>query len=352
MPSNITIESHMGPYEVKFGNLMQKLKNEVSDLDVILIDKKVASLYAKTLGLPPSRMIEIEAKESNKSLDKIPDLIENILLVGFSRKGRIISIGGGITQDISCFIASTLFRGVEWLFVPTTLLAQADSCIGSKSSINVRKYKNQMGTYYPPGEILLDPDFLGTLKKDEIHSGIGEIIKVHIISGWSDFSKLEKNINQIYEDRELLLHFVHRALIIKQTKIEADEFDRGIRLVMNYGHTIGHAIEGATDYAIPHGIAISLGMDAANFLAMKSGIMKPSDFSRLHQVIRRNYLHYSSAEVPLEPFFENLVRDKKNTDGKVTFILGPLPGDLDRHPLPLDQGIKSILKEFFERKRK
>ena len=89
------IESHMGPYEVKFGNLMQKLKNEVSDLDVILIDKKVASLYAKTLGLPPSRMIEIEAKESNKSLDKIPDLIENILLVGFSRKGRIISIGGG-----------------------------------------------------------------------------------------------------------------------------------------------------------------------------------------------------------------------------------------------------------------
>ena len=137
-------------------------------------------------------MIEIEAKESNKSLDKIPDLIENILLVGFSRKGRIISIGGGITQDISCFIASTLFRGVEWLFVPTTLLAQADSCIGSKSSINVRKYKNQMGTYYPPGEILLDPDFLGTLKKDEIHSGIGEIIKVHIISGWSDFSKLER----------------------------------------------------------------------------------------------------------------------------------------------------------------
>jgi 3-dehydroquinate synthase len=314
-----------------------------------LIDANVARLYAGRLAgiLDHPRTIVIEATEANKSIEQTIPVFTRLVRNEVRRGHTLVALGGGIIQDIACFIGSTLLRGLPWRFVPTTLLAQADSCIGSKSSINLGDTKNMLGTFNPPRDIFIDTGFLDTLEEKDVRSGIGEILKVHAIEGRAAFDRLAADFDQLHANRVLLLRYIRSALLIKQRVIEEDEFDQGIRDVFNYGHSFGHAIESATHYAVPHGIAVSIGMDMANSIAAERGLLPVAHYHRMHAVLTRNYRPYAGVPIPLDLMLPALMKDKKNTSTALGLIL-PTGEDalVQRVQVPPDEPFRSQCARF------
>lgn len=320
----LIIQSHAGPYTVVFDeHVFAHLHKAVSANAHFIIDASVAKLYANDIEnvLASASVLLIEATETNKSLDQFTSYVEHLVFRGVRRGHVLVAIGGGIIQDITCFLAATVLRGLEWHFYPTTLLAQADSCIGSKSSINVGKIKNVMGTFTPPARVTIDRSVLATLDECDIRSGIGEMLKVHAIDGPESFDRIAADYRRIIADSQVMMYYVYQSLAIKKGIIEKDEFDRGPRTIMNYGHTFGHAIESATDFAVPHGIAVTIGMDMANYTAVRFGLMDRRHYERMHPTLAANYAGFERIEIPLEAFLAAIGKDKKNTDTKLSLVL-------------------------------
>jgi 3-dehydroquinate synthase len=326
-PEDLIIQSHTGQYRVRLVDGVLGTLADASPTETIaIVDDRVADLYSDALEpvLARASTLRIIAEEPNKSLERMPDYVDHLVAHGVRRGQVLLAIGGGIIQDIVCFLAATLLRGMTWRFVPTTLLAQSDSCIGSKSSINVRAAKNVVGTFTPPSEVLIDVGLLETLEPDEVRSGIGEMLKVHAVAGPERFDEIAADYDALVgfrRDPAVLASYIARSLSFKQRLVEADEFDRGPRLVMNYGHSFGHAIESATAYSIPHGIAITIGMDMANRVAQRLGLGTEEHYVRMNPVLAANYSGYDATEVPLDRFFSAIASDKKNTASQLRLVL-------------------------------
>lgn len=288
-----------------------------------IVDANVAALYREDLApiLNSSSVLVIEATEMAKTLDRFTGYVQALVDQSVRRNHLIVAIGGGVIQDIVAFLATTLLRGVRWEFYPTTLLAQADSCIGSKSSINVGPVKNILGTYCPPAGIVIDPGLLKTLTEVDVRSGIGEMLKVHAIDGPASFDVIASEYDRLQDDPDVLFGFIRRSLDIKKGIVEADEFDTGRRNVMNYGHSFGHAIEAATGFAIPHGIAVTIGIDLANYVAVRIGRMAEKHFDRMHPVLMKNSRGFHQVEIPRDSFLSALCKDKKNAGARLGLIL-------------------------------
>lgn len=300
-----------------YGNYSLSFESEiVTNYDCYLIDKKVLSLHSKFLSkIEKNKIIVIEAIEENKSYTKCHDYLIQLVEKGVRRGNTICAIGGGIVQDIAGFISSIIYRGVNWVFYPTTLLSQCDSCIGGKTSINLNKFKNLVGNFNPPKHIKVCTKFLDTLSEDEIQSGLGEIIKVSLIDSQSriEISKIKEAIISSDVPEEL----IKKSLQIKKEIIEIDEFDMGLRNVMNYGHTFGHAIESLTKYKIPHGIAVGIGVAIANHISRLDNKNLEIDFSSIDNEFllkNRKYVDLFCSSFDLEEYLEALSRDKKNID--------------------------------------
>lgn len=347
------IESYKGPYPVDFGPAFAGLEKELGEKEFLIIDSNVANLYASVLAsaLASSRVLRIEATEANKSLEKISDYVLTLTKQGIKRGCTLVAVGGGILQDITAFLAAVLFRGMPWRFYPTTLLAQADSCIGAKSSINVGGYKNQVGTFTPPDGIHIAIDVLETLTDADFRSGIGEMIKVHLIKSRDDFKTLEENYPKLRRDKKVLLETIYRSLKIKKELIEVDEFDQKERLVLNYGHSFGHAIEGATHYKIPHGIAVTMGVEMANYVSREFGFITDAVYREIQPVLRQNYSGFEQVDIPLDPFFESLSKDKKNIGKDVSLLLTRGPGNVFKDRYPNDERFQSLCKSYFKQIR-
>ena len=351
MYEELYINSASGPYQVRFtqSKIDQNLFPKHGSDTHYLVDENIASLYCdhlKTILELPSTLV-IKAEEDSKSLKMMLPIFDHLVRSGVRRDHSLVAIGGGVIQDIACFISSVYLRGVPWSFLPTTLLSQADSCIGSKSSINVGNAKNILGTFYPPKSIVIFTEFLRTLDLREIKSGIGEIIKVHAIDGPGSFDYMAADYKKMECDSTVLLRYIKSALEIKKRFIEVDEFDKGIRNIFNYGHSFGHAIEAATHYAIPHGIAVSMGMDMANSIALQRKILPEKHFDRMHGVLSENYAGYKSVEIPFDLFIGALLKDKKNTSTSLGLIF-PVGDDakITKVNLELDLTFKNQC-EFF-----
>jgi 3-dehydroquinate synthase len=355
MAENLTIQSHKGPYTVHFEeDALEALNAEIPENTHFIIDRNIAELYVGKIAniLNHESVLLIEATEPNKSLDQFPGYVEHLVSCGIRRGHTLLAIGGGIIQDITCFLAATMLRGVPWRFLPTTLLAQADSCIGSKSSINAGSAKNILGTFTPPARINLSTRFLDTLPAGDVRSGVGEMIKVHVIDGPESFDTIAADYERIFEDREVMRHYLRRSLAIKQKYIEEDEFDQTSRLVFNYGHTFGHAIEGATRFKIPHGIAVTIGMDMANWISAQLGIGTGSHFERMHPTMAKNYAEYQSTPVPMDVFISAISKDKKNLGkGKVTLILPNKDGKIFRDSYDNDTRFRTLCETFLSEVR-
>lgn len=355
MSDTLTIESHKGTYQVFFEEDALDRLNNAPTADVhFLIDANIARLYGDRMSaiLDAPSVLIIEATEEAKSLDRFPGYVEHLVANGIRRNHTLIAIGGGIIQDTTCFLAATLLRGVAWKLYPTTLLAQADSCIGSKSSINCGRAKNILGTFTPPNEVHISTGFLDTLEEHDVRSGVGEILKVHAIDGPDSFDRLAGDYSRLFTDKSVMVEYIRRALAIKIPYIQEDEFDRGPRNIFNYGHSFGHAIEAATNFAIPHGLAVTMGCDMANFTSAGLGIASKGHFDRMHPTLKANYRNYEELSVPLEPFLAALAKDKKNVgQGSVTLILPEADGRVAKTTQPADDRFTKICQDYFEAAR-
>ena len=317
------IKSHKGTYTVDFDDAcIERFAEWDLDKTHFIVDRKVAQLYPELLQpvLEATSVLLLDALETNKSLEKLPDYVDFLVNKKIRRNHTLVAIGGGIIQDITSFLAATILRGVEWIFYPTTLLSQADSCIGSKSSINCLGSKNILGTFTPPQKIYLSTTFLSTLELRELKSGVGEMLKVHAIAGLRDFKSIATEYEALFSDSAMMMQRIRRSLEIKKDYIEKDEFDKGPRLIFNYGHSFGHAIEAATNFEIPHGIAVSIGCDMANYCAYRLGISTKAIWKSMSPTFKANYQDYETVDIPFDFFISALGKDKKNV-GSDSFSL-------------------------------
>jgi 3-dehydroquinate synthase len=319
---NFSIQSYSGPYQVEFNNSLINNKELTNLGSHFIIDRNIFSYLGGNFlqQIEKKNFVLIDATEETKSYRGIEPVLSQLLEQQLKKDSVLVAIGGGITQDITCFIANTFMRGIKWVFVPTTLLSQADSCIGSKSSINFGKTKNILGSFTPPQKVIISDQFLTTLEEKDIKSGIGEIIKLYLVNGQLVTSD---------EIRNDLTKHLYATLQIKKKYIEQDEFDVGVRNILNYGHCFGHAIESSTDFGIPHGIAVTMGMDIANKFSQNEGLITEKEYLMMHTVLFSNYTGYNTVPVKIDPIFTALSKDKKNTGSKINLIL-PVNGTLEK----------------------
>lgn len=243
---------------------------------IVIIDENVFGCYRHILikHFKEDEIVKFQASEENKSIRAVLSLCDKVMSFSAKKNMTIISIGGGITQDVTGFLSSILYRGINWVFIPTTLLAQSDSCMGSKTSLNHEHFKNLLGSFYPPSRVYIDVHFTKTLSDMDFYSGIGEIVKLHLMGGLNNINSIIDKIQVISQNRDnygVLLELVKNSLAIKYSYIKDDEFDTGRRNLLNYGHCFGHALEASSDYKVPHGTAVVIGIIFANVIAEKRG---------------------------------------------------------------------------------
>jgi 3-dehydroquinate synthase len=274
---DIEIKSKLGDYKVFFPESLIFLKEYQENSAVIyVVDRSVWNQHCNVIleYIDESKLVLLDIHEDMKTLNSVQEIYDQVMKLSPRRNMTLISIGGGITQDVTGFVASSLYRGINWIFVPTTLLAQSDSCIGSKTSLNYKEYKNLIGTFYPPSAVYIYYPLLLSLKEIDYYSGLGEVAKLHILGGEETTLELISSMNMIRDkNQEIIMKAVRTSLLIKQSYIETDEFDKGKRNMLNYGHCFGHAIESATQFAIPHGQAIIIGMIIANKISLSRGLL-------------------------------------------------------------------------------
>ncbi|ORU93491.1 MAG: hypothetical protein A6F70_05650 [Cycloclasticus sp. symbiont of Bathymodiolus heckerae] len=353
----ITINSNIRNYDVCFEDSFSFIGDLQDEKDpIFVVDLNVYALYQKQLeGIPRERLFLFNAIEENKTFDYIKEVYDFLLSKSAKRSSTFISIGGGITQDITGFVASTFFRGLNWVFVPTTFLAMTDSCIGSKTSVNYDKHKNLMGTFYPPSKIYINKDFLLTLKELDFYSGIGETIKFQLMeeSYPKDFESILAKVEKIVLNENDRNAVILENMNIKKSYMDGDEFDFGRRNLLNYGHCFGHALETSSGYYIPHGIAVNIGMVFANCISEGRGLItkEDSDFVN-HKILVPNVpLSLRSKDFDASILLESMKNDKKRVGEFLSVII---PGEEfrmikanDVTDMEFEEGMKKTYNTFF-----
>jgi len=347
------IESKIKNYSLEIlDNALDKNDQVFSDLKYdkmfFFIDENVYMLYKKKIDdfKKDSNYITIDAIEQNKDFNKLSNYYKTLIEKNFTRNDILVTIGGGILQDISGFIASTLYRGIKWVFIPTTLLSQADSCIGSKTSINFEDSKNLIGSFYPPDRIFIDVEFCNTLTPEYFNSGLGEIIKFHILSDKKRYQNLRSYLKTSdLKKKESFKKIILSTLEIKKSYFESDEFDAGRRNLLNYGHCFGHALESASNFKICHGEAVLVGMGFANLLSFKRGILEKEKYEEFENIFKKYYPKFNLSKIKIDDILYYLKRDKKRVGKDLTMILTK---DIGKHFKFNDIKKEEIIETFNE----
>lgn len=268
MSTSFEIQSVSGGYSVRIEQgIFARLLRE-QDNGIFIADEWFQAEFSRA-GISA---LFLAAHEATKSLESIPRLILDLKSMGANRQTRILAAGGGIVQDVATFVTSIYMRGVPWSYIPTTVLAMVDSCIGGKSSINVGTSKNIVGTFHPPSSIAIDPALAYSLDVDQRVSGLIEAAKICYCKGADAFAEYLRFAPDAALPVDRLESVIELSLLAKKWFIEIDEYDRKERLLLNFGHTFGHAIEGASRFRIGHGIAVALGIQCAIEMGRLRGI--------------------------------------------------------------------------------
>jgi 3-dehydroquinate synthase len=338
-------------YDVRFGSAENRLNALIqSSKCVAIVDHNVLRLHSQRLHATLSRIptLSFEATEGNKSWDGLQKIIRFFLDTGCTRDTKALVIGGGIVQDVSAFACHTFFRGIEWELFPTTLLSMSDSCIGGKCGINFDRAKNLVGAFESPKHVTIDTHFASTLSETDLLSGLGETLKAALLSGEEALQTFCESWAGAPLDANLEV-LVRQSLTIKKRFVEEDPLDHGTRRLLNYGHTFGHALESVTNYGVPHGIAVVVGMDLINFLSVEYGLMSPETFYRLHESIAQRF----KTQITLSPHqttdLVNLVlRDKKRSNLGVNFAILKTPGNALIHEIIIDQKFRDTVQKYVQ----
>lgn len=295
----------------------------------IVTDSNVEKLYADDLAEGfekknlENKTISFPAGEQNKSREVKSWIEDQMLESKFGRDSAVIALGGGVVGDIAGYVAASYTRGLPYVQIPTTLVACVDSSIGGKTAVDTLHGKNLIGAFHQPWAVFIDVSTLLTLSAKEIREGLAEVIKYGVISDEGLFSYLEENIDKIFSyNKEALTHIIKRGCEIKAEVVEKDERESNLRKILNFGHTIGHAVENLSDYKISHGEAISIGMVAEGKLAVEFEFWTEPELNKLINLIKQSGL---PTEVPdymeTDQIIDAMKLDKKSRSGQIEMVL-------------------------------
>lgn len=288
----------------------------------------------------PVELLEIPAGENSKNLRVVENLTRELAKRGADKKAIIIALGGGVVGDIGGFVASVYERGIRYIQIPTTLLAQVDSSIGGKTGVNIPEGKNLIGRIYHPLAVIVDVETLKNLDDSQIKNGLAEVIKYAIINDEKFFRYIEKHIDD--RNTNFYLEIIRQSVTIKTSVVRKDENEEEFRKVLNYGHTIGHAIEILSNHKIPHGEAVAYGMMHEGKIAYQLGLWNESTLERQNKLIKK--LGFSAKlNFDAEKLIEIMSHDKKSIGGQLHFVLPEKIGRIHKEgkkvSLPVDTGI-------------
>lgn len=305
---------------------------------VVISDDKVFSLYGdkvvnniKDNGIIVNAIV-LPQGEGTKSFSKMEHVINKLIEFGTSRTDVLVALGGGVIGDLTGFVAATYLRGVKYIQIPTTLLAQVDSSIGGKTAINLPQGKNLVGAFYHPAMVIIDPEVLKTLNDINFAGGMAEIIKTAFIMDKDLYEVLVK-----YSGREsiqpALSDVITKCCKNKLIVVQEDEKDTGLRLTLNFGHTLGHAMEKSKEIKIAHGQAVAIGMAEMAKASIKQNLAEESLYNKIVNLLKTYDLPYEMPKVPLSKLFEIAQRDKKVFNAKLKLVIVKDVGDCFIHPI-------------------
>ena len=296
---------------------------------VIITHPSINSLYGEEVARNfvdqgwTTDIIEVPEGESSKNLGQAEKLYDRLLELNCDRKSVLVALGGGVIGDLVGFVAATYQRGIPFIQIPTTLLSQVDSSVGGKTAVNHPKGKNMIGAFYQPRLVVVDLETLRTLPSNEYRAGLAEIVKYGVISDASLFEFLETHCKEILSlDHECLSHIIETSCAIKAAVVEKDERESHYRMILNFGHTLGHAIESLTGYSsFIHGEAVAMGMVRAAKLSHSMGKCSEEVPMRLEALLKKLGLPVEMPKLESSAVIESLYHDKKTMDHKIKFIL-------------------------------
>ncbi len=302
----------------------------------IITDSNVGPLYAERVKQSleqagySTNVITFKAGEASKHLDTVSQLYDQMVQLRPERKSGLIALGGGVVGDVAGFVAATYLRGIPFIQVPTTLLAQVDASVGGKVGIDHPGGKNLIGAFHQPREVVIDTGTLTTLSQREIRAGLAEAIKHGIIADADLYSWTEQNLSRLLQvDLDAYNEVIPRNCQIKAHVVEQDERESGLRAILNFGHTIGHAIEALTKYSqYLHGEAIAIGMLAEAQLGSELGITPVEEVERIHALLKQTGYPLDKPKITADELIESMFRDKKVESGKLRFVFPKRIGDV------------------------
>lgn len=320
-------------YDICFTDSFEGLTNELKAINapeklLIVTDSNVEELYAAELvnalkdGGYKSAVYSFTAGEENKNMESILGICRACIENGLDRKSMILALGGGVVGDMAGFAASIYMRGIDFVQIPTTLLSQSDSSVGGKTGIDFMESKNILGAFHQPRLVYINVNTLRTLPEREFISGMGEVIKHGIIRDAEFYSFLKENADQVRSlETNVLIKMAKRNCEIKAEVVEQDEKENGLRAILNFGHTIGHAVESAFNFTKTHGECVGLGMVAAAYISKERAIIDDRSLEDVESVLKE-YGFEIRAEIddPVK-VYEFMQKDKKKTAGKLKFVL-------------------------------
>jgi 3-dehydroquinate synthase len=346
---NFKISSAQGDYPVEFYESVIDLSSEKtwpSDC-YFLVDRNVWELYKSKLDfIQAEKTLILDAHEKVKTMQGVTDVIEWLNQKGATKSSLVVGIGGGIIQDISTFVSHVYYRGIKWIYVPTTLLSQSDSCIGAKCGINVLSNKNQVGVLHSPSKVLIVQEFLQTLDRVDYESGYGEIFKLSVTGPNQFFSTLEEHLVKHGLEHSKALPIIAQSLNAKKAIIEIDEYEQDLRRILNYGHSFGHSLESLTENRISHGYAVLFGMDLINFLGVEWGITSADFAMEFRKLISSHFPSLQIERVDSHRLVEGLKKDKKTLHGKINFAVVKEVGNIVIVEREINKDLESLVEKY------
>ncbi len=338
------------PYNIHFDKIERSLNaflriNSFSKVAVLVDENTKQHCYSKVVGfLPEHTLIEIKSGEVNKTLDTAVQIWQEMTNAEFDRKALLINLGGGVIGDMGGFCAATYKRGISFVQVPTTLLSQVDASVGGKLGIDFQGFKNHIGMFEHPQAVFIDVEFLKTLQPREFNSGVAEIIKHALIKDEIHFDYLVQTTTEFNVEA-----VVERSVNIKKSFVEEDFKESGVRKALNFGHTIGHAIESellGTEREILHGEAVAAGMICECHIALQRGLIKEDVLERTIHLINQFFNHVEIETNEFSSLIARMLQDKKNSDGKINCTLLTAIGQFEIDQWVSVDEIEKALKNY------
>jgi 3-dehydroquinate synthase len=323
--SKFDVSSKSGDYSVE---IRSEPIEHLSEFDFVIID----SFFEDFRIAFDAPSVRLDASEDKKTLSTVEDICYQMAAAGVTKTSKLVAIGGGVVQDVATLVSSIYKRGIDWEYFPTTLAGMMDSCVGGKSSINARGIKNIIGNTYPPKSIVIDTSFISSLGETELIDGLSEGVKITFARGDDYFNEfLDNPAATNPESGANLQTLIKGSLLAKKWFVEKDEFDKKERRLLNFGHTFGHALEGASNFSVSHGVAVSLGMLAGVNFSNTGEVERVAKLSKYCKNLLKpisDQLSKATKLIDWTEFKDLIVLDKKNSAGNIHLILPDQNGKL------------------------